>query len=158
MRDKQKTPRGDGSRTGFKSLHRGEIRQEDDSKTSHAPQEKCARCPYFPGRGYACNVPCPFTGGIDACSSLRHGEVPQISTKGERHLFRLPRAERTFVRKSFVLKLPAGGVPIGGRFEHIDGNTSSVFREGTATFGRGRGKQVLPSFFNPQVSTEVPHD
>ena len=61
MRNKQKTPRGDGSRTGFKSLHRGEIRQEDDSKTSHAPQGKCARCPYFPGRGYACNVPCPFT-------------------------------------------------------------------------------------------------
>lgn len=69
MRDKQKTPRGDGSRTGFKSLHRGEIRQEDDSKTSHAPQGKCARCPYFPGRGYACNVPCPFTvrGACAAC-------------------------------------------------------------------------------------------
>lgn len=69
MRNKQKTPRGDGSRTGFKSLHRGEIRQEDDSKTSHAPQGKCARCPYFPGRGYACNVPCPFTvrGACAAC-------------------------------------------------------------------------------------------
>ncbi len=96
--------------------------------------------------------------GLDLCRSLRQGEVPQISTKGERHLPGLPRAGETFVRKSFVLKLPAGGVPIGGQFEHIDGNTSSVVREATATFGRGRGKQVLPSFFNPQVSTEVPHD
>ncbi len=96
--------------------------------------------------------------GLDLCRSLRQGEVPQIPYEGERHLFRLPRAERTFVRKSFVLKLPAGGVPIGGRFEHIDGNASSVFREGTAAFIRGRGKQALPSFFNSQNPYEVPHD
>ena len=96
--------------------------------------------------------------GLDLCRSLRQGEVPQISDEGERHLPGLPRAGETFVRKSFVLKLPAGGVPIGGRFEHIDGNASSVVREATATFIRGRGKQALPSFFNPQISDEVPHD
>lgn len=206
MRDKQKTREGVLGFTGSETENLEKSCWGEDIAFPYSYQEKCARCPYSPGRGMACNLEsCPFscsgrckdcahllpldehrrkarcrwTGerltagdvelvreyigfeerpGLDLCRSLRHGEVPQISTKGERHLFRLPRAERTFVRKSFVLKLPAGGVPIGGRFEHIDGNTSSVFREGTATFGRGRGKQVLPSFFNPQVSTEVPHD
>ena len=34
---------------------------EDTALLSNT-QGKCLRCPYFPGRGYACNlVPCPFT-------------------------------------------------------------------------------------------------
>lgn len=206
MRDKQKTREEVLCFTGSKTGHGEKIRWEKCSSLLSTLQGKCARCPYSPGRGMACNLEsCPFSSsgpckdcahllpldehrrkarcrwtgerlasggvervrdcigieerpGLDLCRSLRQGEVPQISTKGERHLPGLPRAGETFVRKSFVLKLPAGGVPIGGQFEHIDGNTSSVVREATATFGRGRGKQVLPSFFNPQVSTEVPHD
>ena len=206
MRDKQKTREGVLGFTGSKTGHGEKIRWEKCSSLLSTLQGKCARCPYSPGRGMACNLaPCPFsrpcrcadcshllpvnehrrkarcrwTGerltagdvelvweyigfeerpGLDLCRSLRQGEVPLIHCEGERHLFRLPRAERTFVRKSFVLKLPAGGVPIGGRFEHIDGNASSVVREATATFAMGRGKQALPSFFYSQIYCEVPHD
>lgn len=185
MRDKQKTREGVLCFTGSETENLEKSCWGEDIAFPYSYQEKCARCPYS-GNGHACNlVPCPFsvrcrwTGerltagdvelvrvcigfeerpGLDLCRSLRQGEVPLIHCEGERHLFRLPRAERTFVRKSFVLKLPAGGVPIGGRFEHIDGNASSVVREATATFAMGRGKQALPSFFYSQIYCEVPHD
>ena len=71
-------------------------------------------------------------------------EVPKYKTKVSDTFSTLPRGGRTFVRKSFAIKRPAGGVSAGGDFVHIGGNASSVFREGTATFVLGRGKQVLP--------------
>ncbi|WP_346666556.1 hypothetical protein [uncultured Mailhella sp.] len=82
--------------------------------------------------------------------SLTHGEgwgmveAPKYKTKVSDTFSTLPRGRRTFVRKSFAIKRPAGGVSAGGDFVHIGGNASSVFREGTATFVLGRGKQVLP--------------
>lgn len=121
MRNKQKTPRGDGSRTGFKSLHRGEIRQEDDSKTSHAPQGKCARCPYFPGRGYACNVPCPFTvrGACAACVHFlpvnEHRNKARCVWTGER----LDAGEVQWVRECIGFEKKAGeGLTSGMDFRH----------------------------------------
>lgn len=83
-------------------------------------------------------------------SCLTHGEysgmveAPKYKTKVSDTFSTLPRGRRTFVRKSFAIKRPAGGVSAGGDFVHIGGNASSVFREGTATFVLGRGKQVLP--------------
>lgn len=121
MRNKQKTPRGDGSRTGFKSLHRGEIRQEDDSKTSHALQGKCARCPYFPGRGYACNVPCPFTvrGACAACVHFlpvnEHRNKARCLWTGER----LDAGEAQWVRECIGFEKKTGeGLTSGMDFRH----------------------------------------
>lgn len=123
MRNKQKTPRGDGSRTGFKSLHRGEIRQEDDSKTSHAPQGKCARCPYFPGRGYACNVPCPFTvrGACEACIHFlpvnEHRNKARCLWTGER----LDAGEAQWVRECIGFERRDEGLTSAG----VSGNLAS---------------------------------
>ena len=83
-------------------------------------------------------------------AALTHGEdsgmveAPKYIVKVSDTFSTLPRGGRTFVRKSFAIKRPAGGVSAGGDFVHIGGNASSVFREGTAAFDRGRGKQVLP--------------
>lgn len=111
MLNKQKTPRGDGSRTGFKSLHRGEIRQEDDSNFLPAIQEKCVRCPYFPGRGYACNlVPCPFTvrGACEACIHFlpvnEHRNKARCAWTGER----LDAGEVQWVRECIGFEKKAG--------------------------------------------------
>lgn len=71
-------------------------------------------------------------------------KAPKYLSKVSDTFSTLPRGRRTFVRKSFAIKRPAGGVSAGGDFVHIGGNASSVFREGTAAFDRGRGKQVLP--------------
>lgn len=71
-------------------------------------------------------------------------KAPKYLSKVSDTFSTLPRGRRTFVRKSIVIKRPAGGVSAGGDFVHIGGNASSVFREGTAAFDRGRGKQVLP--------------
>ncbi len=110
MLNKQKTPRGDGGRTGFKSLHRGKNRQEDDSNSLPAIQEKCVRCPYFPGMGYACNVPCPFTvrGACAACIHFlpvnEHRNKARCLWTGER----LDAGEVQWVRECIGFEKKAG--------------------------------------------------
>ncbi len=91
MRDKQKTPCGCGGRTGFKTLHRGNFRQENDIKPSSDLQGKCARCPYSPGRGMACNLEsCPFScsGRCKDCAHLlpldEHRRKARCRWTGER--------------------------------------------------------------------------
>lgn len=83
-------------------------------------------------------------GGLTHGRSWGMVKAPKYKTKVSDTFSTLPRGGRTFVRKSFAIKRPAGGVSAGGDFVHIGGNASSVFREGTATFVLGRGKQVLP--------------
>lgn len=61
MLRKQKTREVGKNFAGSKTGHIEKIRWEKDNGFCPAIQEKCVRCPCFPGRGYACNVPCPFT-------------------------------------------------------------------------------------------------
>ena len=62
MLRKQKTREVGKNFAGSKTGHLEKIRWENDNGFFPAIQEKCARCPYFPGMGYACNlVPCPST-------------------------------------------------------------------------------------------------
>lgn len=62
MLRKQKTREVGKNFAGSKTGHVEKIRWENDNGFFPAIQEKCARCPCFPGMGYACNlVPCPFT-------------------------------------------------------------------------------------------------
>lgn len=69
MLRKQKTREVGKNFAGSKTGHVEKIRWENDNGFFPAIQEKCVRCPYFPGMGYACNAPCPFTvrGACAAC-------------------------------------------------------------------------------------------
>lgn len=70
MLRKQKTREVGKNFAGSKTGHVEKIRWEKDNGFFPAIQEKCVRCPYFPGMGYACNlVPCPSTvrGACAAC-------------------------------------------------------------------------------------------
>lgn len=70
MLNKQKTREGEGAFAGSRTGDLENNRQEEGSNFLPASQGKCVRCPYFPGKGYACNlVPCPFTepGACLAC-------------------------------------------------------------------------------------------
>lgn len=59
MLNKQKTREGLGGFAGSEMMFMAE--QEDNTRFPLVPQGKCVRCPYFPGKGYACNLPvCPF--------------------------------------------------------------------------------------------------
>lgn len=148
MLRKQKTPRGDGSRTGFKSLHRGEIRQEDDSNSLPAIQEKCVRCPYFPGMGYACNVPCPFTvrGACAACIHFlpvnEHRNKARCLWTGER----LDAGEVQWVRECIGFEKKAGeGLTSAG----VSGKVSfpkSVRGVAIAVSSSPTVKKVLPAY------------
>lgn len=118
MLSKQKTREGEGAFAGSRTGDLENNRQEEGSNFPPASQGKCVRCPYFAGKGYACNLPvCPFPvrqeQRLDLRRRLRQSELPQIHSVGERHLFTLPRGERTFARKSFAIKLPARGVSSG---------------------------------------------
>lgn len=61
MLRKQKTREVGKNFAGSKTGHLEKIRWQKDNGFCPAIQEKCVRCPCFPGMGYACNVPCPFT-------------------------------------------------------------------------------------------------
>ncbi len=70
MLNKQKTREGKGAFAGSRTGDLENNRQEEGSNFLPVSQEKCVRCPNFPGKGYACNlVPCPFTepGACAAC-------------------------------------------------------------------------------------------
>ena len=72
MLRKQKTREVGKNFAGSKTGHVEKIRWENDNGFFPAIQEKCARCPYFPGMGYACNlVPCPST-VRGACAAYVH--------------------------------------------------------------------------------------
>lgn len=72
MLNKQKTREGEGAFAGSRTGDLENNRQEEGSNFLPASQGKCVRCPYFPGKGYACNlVPCPFT-EPGACVSCIH--------------------------------------------------------------------------------------
>lgn len=91
MLRKQKTREVGKNFAGSKTGHVEKIRWENDNGFFPAIQEKCVRCPYFPGRGYACNlVPCPFTvrGACEACIHFlpvnEHRNKARCAWTGER--------------------------------------------------------------------------
>ena len=62
MRDKQKTREGVLGFTGSETENLEKSCWGEDTAFPCSYQGKCARCPYSPGRGMACNlVPCPFS-------------------------------------------------------------------------------------------------
>ncbi len=62
MLNKQKTREGEGAFAGSRTGDEKNNWQETGSNFPSDSQGKCVRCPFFPGKGYACNlVPCPFT-------------------------------------------------------------------------------------------------
>lgn len=91
MLRKQKTREVGKNFAGSKTGHIEKIRWKKDNGFCPAIQEKCVRCPYFPGRGYACNlVPCPFTvrGACEACIHFlpvnEHRNKARCAWTGER--------------------------------------------------------------------------
>lgn len=91
MRDKQKTREGVLGFTGSKTGHGEKIRWEKCSSLLSTLQGKCARCPYSPGRGMACNLEsCPFScsGRCKDCAHLlpldEHRRKARCRWTGER--------------------------------------------------------------------------
>lgn len=91
MLRKQKTREVGKNFAGSKTGHIEKNRWQKDNGFCPAIQEKCVRCPCFPGRGYACNlVPCPSTvrGACEACIHFlpvnEHRNKARCAWTGER--------------------------------------------------------------------------
>ena len=91
MRDKQKTREEVLCFTGSKTGHGEKIRWEKCSSLLSTLQGKCARCPYSPGRGMACNLEsCPLSssGRCKDCAHLlpldEHRRKARCRWTGER--------------------------------------------------------------------------
>lgn len=150
MREQRKTRGGVGGPTGFQTLRRAGIRQGKDTPLSPAPQGKCARCPYSPGKGEACNFPvCPFSErGANKDRDLTNGGdsgkvgFPNFMRRHKR-LSCLPRAGKSLAANTAGEASAAFGV----RFPYIGRATTSRTREGWRLH-EGRG-ELPPCLFLP---------
>ena len=91
MRDKQKTREGMRLFTGSETENLEKSCWGEDIAFPYSYQEKCARCPYSPGRGMACNLEsCPFSssGPCKDCAHLlpldEHRRKARCRWTGER--------------------------------------------------------------------------
>ena len=91
MRDKQKTREGVLLFTGSETENLEKSCWGEDIAFPYSYQEKCARCPYSPGRGMACNLEsCPFSssGPCKDCAHLlpldEHRRKARCRWTGER--------------------------------------------------------------------------
>ncbi len=91
MRDKQKTREGMRLFTGSETENLEKSCWGEDIAFPYSYQEKCARCPYSPGRGMACNLEsCPLSssGRCKDCAHLlpldEHRRKARCRWTGER--------------------------------------------------------------------------
>lgn len=149
MLRKQKTREVGKNFAGSKTGHVEKIRWENDNGFFPAIQEKCARCPYFPGMGYACNlVPCPSTvrGACAACVHFlpvnEHRNKARCVWTGER----LDAGEVERVRECIGFEKKAGeGLTSAG----VSGKVSfpkSVRGVAIAVSSSPTVKKVLPAY------------